>query len=71
MLDHFQFIVESVPHSMLGDCPLPVVIYLDNIAMHRDNQEQVLEDTLGAIKQLTTDIFMLYLHKSQLFQAAA
>ena len=56
---------------MLGDCPLPVVIYLDNIAMHRDNQEQVLEDTLGAIKQLTTDIFMLYLHKSQLFQAAA
>ena len=53
------------------DCPLPVVIYLDDIAMYRDTQQEVLEDTLEAVKQLTATGFMLNLHKSQLVQAAA
>ena len=38
--------------------------------MYGDTQEQVLEDTLEAVKQLTTTSFMLNLHKSQLVQAA-
>ena len=63
--------VESVLHGGLGDCPLPVVIYLDDIAIYGDTQEQVLEDTLEAIKQLAVASFMLNLHKSQLVQAAA
>ena len=32
------------------DCPLPVVIYLDDIAMYGDTQEEVLEDILEAVK---------------------
>ena len=56
---------------MLGGCPLPVIIYLDDIAMYGDTQEQVLEDMLEAIKWLATAGFMLNLHKSQLFQAPA
>ena len=35
---------------MLDNCPLPVVVYLDNIAIYRDTKEQVLEDTLEAFK---------------------
>ena len=31
---------------------LPIVIYLDDIAIYRDTQEQVLEDMLEAIKWL-------------------
>ena len=56
---------------MLGDHPLPIVVYLDDIAMYGDTQEQVLEDTLEAIKWLAAAGFMLNLHKSQLVQAAA
>ena len=37
--------------------------------MYGDTQEQVLEDTLEAVKQLTATGFMLNLHKSQLVQA--
>ena len=54
---------------MLGDHPLPLVIYLDNIVIYRDTQEQVLEDILEAIKWLATASFILNLHKSQLVQA--
>ena len=49
---------------------MPVVIYLYNIAMYGDTQEQVLEDTLEAVKQLAAAGFMLNLQKSQLVQAA-
>ena len=63
--------VESVLHSGLDDRPLPVVIYLDDIAMYGDTQEEVLEDTLEAVKQLAAASFMLNLHKSQLIQASA
>ena len=47
---------------MLGDCPLPIVIYLDDIAIYGDTQEQVLEDMLEAIKWLTAASFMVDLH---------
>ena len=39
--------------------------------MYGDTQEQVLKDTLEAVKQLAAAGFMLNLHKSQLVQAAA
>ena len=38
--------------------------------MYGDTQEEVLEDTLEAVKRLATAGFMLNLHKSQLVQAA-
>ena len=53
-----------------GDHPLPIVIYLDDIAIYGDTQKRVLEDTLETIKQLTMASFMLCLHKSQLVQVA-
>ena len=43
---------------------MPVVVYLDNIAMYRDTQEKVLEDLLKAIKWLAAARFMLNLHKN-------
>ena len=63
--------VESVLRGGLDDCPLSIVIYLDDIAMYRDTQEDVLEDTLEAVKQLAATGFMLNLHKSKLVQATA
>ena len=63
--------VESVLNGGLDDRPLPAVIYLDDIAMYGDTQEQVLKDMLEAVKRLATTSFMLNLHKSQLVQAAA
>ena len=51
-----------MPH----DHPLPIVVYLDDIAMYGDTQEQVLEDMLEAIKRLTAARFVTNLHKSQL-----
>ena len=71
MPDYFQFVGKSVLHSVLGSHPLLVVIYLDNIAVYEGTQDQVLEDMLKAIKQLTTASSMLNLHKSQLVQAVA
>ena len=47
---HFQFVVESVLRGGPDNRPLPVVVYLDDIAMYGDTQEQVLEDTLEAVK---------------------
>ena len=64
--DLFPVVVESILHSMLGNCPLPIVTYLDNIAKYGDTQEQVLEDMLEAIKWLAAASFMLNLHNSQL-----
>ena len=62
--------VKSVLQGGLDDRPLPVVIYLDNIAVYRDTQEEVLEDMLKAVKRLAGTGFMLNLYKSQLVQAA-
>ena len=47
-----------------GDRPLPVVVYLDDIAVFGDSQGQVLEDTLAAIQRLTAAGFMINLKKS-------
>ena len=44
---------------------------MDDIAMYGDTQEQVLKDTLEAVKRLAATGFMLNLHKSQLVQATA
>ena len=63
---HFQFVVESVLHSGLSNCPLPIVIYLDDIVIYRDTQEQVLEDTLEGIKCLAVASFMLNLYEIRL-----
>ena len=49
---------------------MTVVDYLDDIAVYGDTQEQVLEDTLEAVKRLTPAGYMLNLQKSQLVQAA-
>ena len=53
------------------DRPLPVVVYIDDIAVYGDSQEQVLEDTLEAICRLTTAGFMINLGKSQLIKSSA
>ena len=63
--------VKTVLCSRPDNCPLPVVIYLDNIAVYWDTYEEVVEDMLEAIKQLSAASFMLNLHKSQLVQATA
>ena len=61
--------VESILCSTPGSCPLPVVIYLDNIAIYGDTQIEVLKDMLEAVKQLAVAGFMLNLHMIQLVQA--
>ena len=68
---YFQFVVKSVLRGGLDDCPLPIVIYLDDVAVYGDTQEEVLEDMLEAVKWLDMAGFMLNLHKNQLVQAAA
>ena len=51
--------VESVLHGALGDCPLPVIIYPDDVAMFGETLEEVLEDMHEAVKQLAAASFML------------
>jgi hypothetical protein len=51
------------------DRPLPVVVYLDDIAVFGDDQDQVLEDTLETIRRLTLAGFMINLTKSQFLGA--
>ena len=66
MPTHFQFIVESILRGTQFDHPLPIVIYLDDIAMYGDTQEQMLEDMFVSIKLLTAAGSILNLHKSQM-----
>jgi hypothetical protein len=68
---HFQFVVEDVLKGSPDDRSLPVVVYLDDIAVFGDDQDQVLEDTLEAIRRLTQAGFMINLTKSQLVDATA
>ena len=63
--------VESVLRGQPNDRPLQVVVYLDDIAVFGDSQEQVLEDTLEAIRRLTQAGFMINLTKSQLVESSA
>ena len=69
--EHFQFVVESVLKGKPGNRALPVVVYLDDIAVYGDEQAQVLEDTLEAIWCLTEAGFMINLKKSHLVEASA
>ena len=48
-----------------------MVVYLDDIAVYGDSQEDVLEDTLEAIRRLTKAGFMINLSKSQLVESQA
>ena len=68
---HFQFVVESVVKGEAGDRPLPVVVYLDDIAVFGESQEQVLEDMLEVVRRLTKAGFMINLKKSHLVEDAA
>ena len=68
---HFQFLVENVLCSMPGNHPLPIITYLDDIAIYGDPQDQALEDILEAIKWLGMAGLMLNLLQSQLVQATA
>ena len=61
---HFQFVVKSVLNGGLDNGPLPIVIYLDDIAIYGDTQDEVLEDMLAAIKWLAAASFMFNLYKS-------
>ena len=63
---HLQYIVKSILHGDQGIHPFLMVIYLDDIAIHRDTQEQVLDNMLYAIKYLASDSFILSLWKSHL-----
>ena len=56
--------VENVLKGKPGDRPLPVAVYLDDIAVFGDDQDQVLEDTLEAVRRLTAAGFMINLKKS-------
>ena len=67
----FQFVVEDVLRGQPDDRVLPVVIYLDDIAVFGDDQDQVLEDTLEAVRRLTLAGFMINLTKSQLVESTA
>ena len=42
--------VKSILCGGPDDHPLPLVIYLDDIAMYGDTQEDMLEDMLEAVK---------------------
>ena len=68
---HFQFVVEDVLKGGPACRRLPVVVYLDDIAVFGDDQAEVLEDTLEAIRRLTEAGFMINLIKSQLVESAA
>ena len=68
---HFQFMVESVLKGKPGNRALPVVVHLDNIAVYGDDQAQVLEDTLEAIRCLTEASFMINLKKIHLVEDSA
>ena len=48
MPPYFQFIIESILRSALGDRPLPIIVYMDNRGMYGYTHEQVLEDMLEA-----------------------
>ena len=63
--------MEDVLKGAEGSRPLPVVVYLDDIAVFGDTKEQVLEDTLETISRLAAAGFMINLKKSQLVEETA
>ena len=61
---HFQFVVEDVLKGKPAERQLPTVVFFDDIAVFGDEQDQVLEDTLEAVRRLTAAGFMINLKKS-------
>ena len=64
---HFQRVVEAVLNPE-GTQKVPIVVYLDDVAVYGDDEAQLLEDTAEAVKRLATFGFMLNRKKSQLAQ---
>ena len=68
---HFQFVVESVLKGEPGEEELPVLVYLDKIAVFGDSVEEDLSVTSEAMKRLARAGFMINLRKSHLVQTKA
>ena len=68
---HFWFVVESVLKGEPGEEELPVLIYLDDIAVFGDSVEEVLRVTSEAMKRLARAGFMINLRESHLVQTKA
>ena len=54
-----------------GEEELPVLVYLDNIAVFGYSVEEVLRVTSEAMRRLATAGFVINLRKSHLFQTKA
>ncbi len=63
--------MEDVLKGKPGDRRLPVVVYLDDIAVFGDDQNQVMVDTLAVLERLAGAGFMINLKKSQIVESAA
>ena len=63
--------VESVLKGEPGEEELPVLVYLDDIAVFGDSVEEVLRVTSEAMKRLARAGFMINLRKSHLVQTKA
>ena len=66
---HFQFVVENMLRGEPGEEELPVLVYLDDIAVFGDSVEGALRVTSEAMKRLARAGFMINLRKSHLVQA--
>ena len=63
--------MESVLKGKPGEEELPVLVYLDDIAVFGDSVEEVLRVTSEAMKRLARAGFMINLRKSHLVQTKA
>ena len=63
--------MESVLKGKPGEKELPVLVYLDDIAVLGDSIEEVLRVTSEAMKRLARAGFMINLRKSHLVQTKA
>ena len=63
--------VENVLQGKPGEEELPILVYLDEIAVFRDSVEGVLRVTSEAMKRLARVGFMINVRKSHLVQTKA
>ena len=68
-LTYFLFIVKSILKRELGSCLLPMVMYLDDIVVYGDTQEQIVDELLKSNKCLAPAGFILNMYRSQLVQS--
>ena len=68
---HFQYVVESVLRPRDAENSLPVVVYLDDIAVYGDTVEEVLSATVETMRRLTNAGFMINLKKCHLAEQTA